>query len=278
MLCKDKILKFCQRLNQDNTHTYTHSISSNATIFDPDFLKEMVKLGLKSFDTTIVGNDAIFSKLGRSHSGNYTNVKNHIIEIAKILRVIVCINLCSINTECITNILNDFSQYPGLPISFSFLNITSYDNNPCPDLELDRDTYMKNVIKFSNYALDHGLSICDMSCFDNDGIYCGAYVKNNFTITPGNYIFKCENSFCPENAIGRITEGKLETNKSVRCDLCIDPYAIEKCLECKILPYCNGGCKHMRNLSRNFCPVESNYVEEYLKLYYRKNFEKAAND
>ena len=71
----------------------------------------------------------------------------------------------------------------------------------------------------------------------------------------------------------RIVEGKF-----VWKDNCADcekrrrlspPFAVEECKDCKILPYCNGGCNYLRKIGKSACPVEKDYLEEYLKLYYR---------
>ena len=270
-LCKEKILDFCQMLSSDTQHEYTYSISTNSTIYDYDFYKKMVEFGLEVVDTTIVGVENDFVKLGRYHSGGYKKVKENITKIASLVNVVVSINLCITNIKNVTSILDDFLEYSYLPIYFSFTRIVSYDNNPCKEIELDSEDYMKNVIACSNYSLDKGIKICDMSCFENDGVYCGNYVKENYLIAPGNYVFTCENEFAPQNAIGRIIDGKLELRKGNDCRLCIDPYETEECRECAILPYCNGGCVHMRKIGNDFCPPEKNYLEDYLKLYYRKN-------
>ncbi len=273
LLCKDKIIAFCKRLNNDSRHIYTHSISTNATIFDYDFYKSMVDCGLTVVDTTIVGKEKDFTKLNRSNGGGYKKVKDNIARIAEIVPVVVSINLCRTNIDGIEEVFNDFTEYSNLSINFSFTRIVSYDNNPCSEIELDIDTYIRKVIFLSNYAIDKGLHICDMSCFESDGIYCGAYSNNNITIAPEKYVFKCENSFLSHNAIGRIENGNLVCNHNTHCHLCVDPYDVSKCRDCTILPYCNGGCIHMRNLGKNYCPAEKDYLVDFLKLYYRKNYE-----
>lgn len=272
LLCKDKILAFCKQLDKDSRHIYTYSISTNATMFDYDFYTTMVNYGLTIVDTTLVGEEKSFERLGRAHCGGYRRVKNNIVNIARIVPVVVSINLCSTNMEEIKELLDDFREYSDLPITFSFTRIVSYENNPSSEIELDIDTYMKKVIELSNYAISNGLHVCDMSCFENDGVYCGTYINNNFTIAPGNNIFECENSFLTKNAVGKIIDGKV-ISKSNTCHLCADPYEVLECQDCKILPYCNGGCIHMRKLGKNYCPAEKDYLIDFLKLYYKKNYE-----
>lgn len=272
LLCKDKILGFCERLGEDTKHVYTYSISTNSSIFDLDFYKKMSQLGLKNIDTTLVGRSREHLSLRRSKYYGYEEVVRNIVKAAEFVEVIVSINLCKINTDCIIELFNDFLEYADLPIYFSFTRIVSYENNPCEGIQLEVDTYLEKVIQLANYAIDNGLKICDMSCFQSDGVYCGAYVSNNYTIGPGNYVYDCEHIWSPEKAIGKIEDGDLIINSEKMCDACIDPYEIPKCIECEILPYCNGGCHHLRKSGKDFCPDEKNYIPEFLKLYYKKYY------
>ena len=275
LLCKDKILEFCERLSKDTKHLYSYSISTNSSIFDLDFYEKMSKFGLTNIDTTLVGRSREHLGLRRSKCYGYDDVVKNIVNASKYVNVVVSINLCKTNTDSIIDLLNDFVEYADLPIYFSFTRIVSYENNPCEEIELEVDDYLEKVIQFANYAIDNGLKICDMSCFQNDGVYCGAYVRNNYTIGPGSYVYDCEHILSPEKAIGKIKDGNLIINNERKCDICIDPYEIEKCCECEILPYCNGGCHHLRKSGKDFCPDEKNYISEFLKLYYKKYYAEA---
>lgn len=232
----------------------------------------MRSYGLQVIDTTIVGDSGSQAVLRKSQIYSYTNVYNNIIKMAEYSTVVVSINLCKVNIGLTKQTLASYLGYRNLPIYFTFNRIVSYDNNPCTDIELDVDTYMLTIIDLMHWALDNGLKICDMSCFQNDGVYCSAYVGNNHTISAGLYVYQCEHHFTPENAIARIINGKLHCIEKAPCKLCIDPYATTECVKCKLLPYCNGGCSHSRNIGKSYCPDEKDFLEEYLKIYYKKYY------
>ena len=112
-----------------------------------------------------------------------------------------------------------------------------------------------------------------MSCFQNFGVYCGAYSKHNEVVGPGLYVYQCDRTYNPADAKGQIVEGRFVwKDNCADCEnagACLDPFAVEECKDCKILPYCNGGCDYLRKIGKSACPVEKDYLEEYLKLYYR---------
>ncbi len=94
---------------------------------------------------------------------------------------------------------------------------------------------------------------------------------------PGLYVYQCDRSYNPKDSFARIVNGALEYNQnSTGCSedkYCIDPFQNEECKDCKILPYCNGGCAYLRKITKDACPPEKNYLEDYLKLYYRIFYE-----
>jgi uncharacterized protein len=272
LLHQRQILDFCSKLHMDSKHDYSYSISTNATIYNENFFRQMKRYGLTNIDTTIVEIDSVNSHLRRTPNCPVENIIGNIVNIARYVNVVVSINLCRTNIMKAETILEYFLKFSDLPIYFTFTRIVSYNNNPCKDIELDIDTYMKQVVQLSNWALDNNLKICDMSCFQSDGIYCGAYACNNFTIGPKLYVYRCEHFFEPSNSYAQIIHGQMIYKSNMKQKGCIDPYNEKKCIECRILPYCNGGCEYLRNKGEYFCPVESEYLEEYLRIYCKKYY------
>ena len=187
----------------------------------------MEQYGLTNVNASMVGLGSIHNQLRPSQDYDAEVVFKNLLRMTRHTTVVININLCKSNIDHAKEILERFASYQYLPIRFNFSRIVSYDHIPCKEEELDADTYMKRVIELSNWALDQGFVVCDMSCFQNLGLYCAG------------------------------------------ADTCLDPYVIEECKDCKILPYCNGGCDYLRKIGKSPCPIEKDYLEEYLKLYYR---------
>ena len=271
LLCYEQIIKFMNKLAKDKKHEYFYSISTNATIFDFNKIKKLKEYGLTSIDTTLAGNYLDHNKLRKSIQYTQKDIIENIVNYSKYVDVVVSINLCRENLEGIRELILELSAYKDLPIYITFNRIESHINNPCDEIVLSEDEYMTKVIEFANYALDNKVKICDMSCFQNNGIFCGAYSNTNITVGPQLYIYKCENKFVPETAFGRINDGKIVINSKNNIEAYKENYKF--CNDCKLLPYCNGGCQENLRQTGSPCPVEKLYLKDYLVLYYRKNCE-----
>lgn len=271
LLAKQDIINFSKKLKLIDNKKIYHSISTNMVLLDESFLNDMVSCGLKTIDTTLVGLEKMQNELRPCDVHNQFNIIiNNICKAAQIIDVIGCINLCQRNINDAVNIINLLSSYKLPKFHLSFNKIVSYKNNPISD-ELSDDEYIRKVIELSNYALDKEMNVCDMSCFQNDGIFCGDYKSCNITVGPGSYIYKCGSKCVPENSIGIINrEGKIDYREFQ--SKIIDPYNDKDCLNCKILPYCNGGCQSNRKNGINPCPKEKEYLGDFLNLYYKKYY------
>ena len=273
MLLKNQILNFCKKTDRDRKHLYSHSISTNGSIYDEWFFREMEQYGLTNVNASMVGIGTMHSLLRPSQDYDAETVIKNLLRMTRHTTVVVNINLCKSNIDHAKEILERFAPYQYLPLRFNFSRIVSYDHIPCKEEELDIDTYMKRVIELSNWALDQGFVICDMSCFQNVGVYCGAYAKNNDVIGPNLCVYQCDRTYNLADAKGQIVDGKLILKENcadcANAETCLDPFAIDACKDCKILPYCNGGCDYLRKIGMSPCPTEKDYLEDYLKLYYR---------
>lgn len=278
LLARDRILNFCARADKDKRHTYSYSISTNASVYDEKFFRMMERYGLTNVTVSVVGTGEIQSALRPSAEYDSGRVIRNIISMTRHTKVIVNLNLCKTNIENIKKVFEELSGYRHSSLSFSFSRIVSYDHRPCAEIELDVDIYMKHMIELANWALDHQFCISDMSCFQNFGVYCGAYANNNYVVGPGLYLYQCDRSYDPKESFAQIVKGALSYRMDCSgcgdVELCLDPYKIDECRKCKLLPYCNGGCDYQRKIGKNPCPPEKEYMEEYLKLYYRIFYER----
>lgn len=269
LLVKERILEFCDKADRDKQHTYSHSISTNASIYDEKFYRKMERYGLTNITVSVVGTGQTHDGLRASAEYGAENVFRNIVYMTRHTDVVVNINLCKTNIKNVKEIFGELSGYKRSSIFFTFSRIVSYEHRPCADIELDADTYIRHVLELSNWALDNQFRIGDMSCFQNFGIYCGAYAKQNYVVGPGLYLYQCDRFYDPDNAFAQIADGTIKYTGSQNSGICENPYENEECKNCKILPYCNGGCDYLRKLGKSACPAEKNYLEEYLKLYYR---------
>jgi len=272
-----EIEKFINKIRNDTSlsqNRFKYSISTNLHRIDDSFMDFMANNNFERVDTTIAGLENCHNFLRASFENSENAYRNVLKNIKKIImrniKVCICINVSRLNyqnlNEIITNIVNELGKNK---IYFSFLKIFNYANCHCHELIIDDKLYQEKIIETMKFCLDRDINIMDLSCFDSEGLFCGAYMNNSISIAPGGLVFKCTEQFSPENSYGLIKDGEeVVTNRTIlECKNC---FTVEKCISCKYLPYCFGGCLESERRGRSSCPSEINYLDEYLELYYRK--------
>lgn len=97
--------------------------------------------------------------------------------------------------------------------------------------------------------------------------YCGADAINAYVVGADGRIYKCWNDIGMEDkCIGEIPLSGIEKNIELYMNyLLYDPTQDNRCIECKLLPVCMGGCPNRRLLSMENCSHTKYVLEEYLK-------------
>lgn len=98
---------------------------------------------------------------------------------------------------------------------------------------------------------------------------CGVTLNSNQVIDSSGRIFKCWSDFGhPERSIGHIAGQNLSEKQRDNTLLMYDPTEDKQCRECKILPFCLGGCFWKRiHLGKSPCTLTKSYLEDTLKYY-----------
>lgn len=119
----------------------------------------------------------------------------------------------------------------------------------------------------------------DLGIYPDFGRYnCVAKALNGYVIGADGFIFKCWNDVgISEKAISSLTSPKISNRKVLfrylnANDNIHDPH----CLECILLPVCNGGCQYQRVANAfdkkniDTCHMAKDNLKELLELYYEK--------
>lgn len=272
----NKIIKFNKKLLpliKKYNINYFQSISTNSLAVDTDLINIFTELGIDLVETTIAGLKQEHDLIRITHSmlPTFSNVISNICKLSNYFRMILTINVSSKNINSLIKILDYLLSlkninYENIYITFTRIEISK--QNKCDELVIPEHTYHEKVLCALNYALDNKIKICDPTCFSSNNIFCDAYKKYSYTIGPNSLLYKCTDTFNEDFAIGNITkDGKIKISLNIKCKNWLND---NKCLECKFLPYCNGGCMAKRNINDSPCPSEIPFLDEYLKIYYRK--------
>lgn len=150
---------------------------------------------------------------------------------------------------------------------------------PTTDFELSEkidNFYFKSnkeysgVLKEIYYALlEEGYKVPK---YISGGTNCPFDCSNNFMVTSDLEMLRC--SSCDktsESILGNIKDGKIiYDEKNYKEKMNTIAYDNEKCLNCKVLPICKGGCYLKRSLNMDECIPEVYFLDDYVKMLYKE--------
>ena len=109
---------------------------------------------------------------------------------------------------------------------------------------------------------------CEMENFR----FCEADDPGYYTIDPLGNIYLCVHDYKPEFAVGHVRNGIYQLKEpnylAFREVSVLDD---NECLECKVLPICNGGCRKMRLEGKKQCIFEKDNLDLYIENIYHRN-------
>lgn len=99
--------------------------------------------------------------------------------------------------------------------------------------------------------------------------WCEVQMFNSYIIGADGLIFKCDVEIGDVSfSIGGIDEDgniKMEMDNYF---LNYDTYKDEKCLKCKLLPICQGGCIRSRKIDTNYCYYNIGLIKDMMRKYH----------
>lgn len=206
------------------------------------------------------------------NKGSYDQIVSNIFALSEAgIRVVVRINYDDKNLEDAFPILEDFMSMTGQQkkyTSFSFHNvwqIKTPDITRCEEIVTE---YRKNTFQADSF----------LSSIDTLRNSCYADKKNQVTINYNGELFKCTaRDFNGDNSEGQLTDEGLVWNEKYDQRLNAK-FKNKPCLECPIMPICNGGCSQqaLEHLDKDYCIWESSGIEKQDLVFSR--FKKMVED
>lgn len=99
--------------------------------------------------------------------------------------------------------------------------------------------------------------------------WCNAETKGHIVIGPEGEIFICDTLTGADNSLGNLIDGEIVWNsdKTVAYDIFNDSRTA-KCLKCRILPICMGGCLRNRMSNEAQCYWTEHGIQKALEKFY----------
>lgn len=246
------ILKKTYTLCKENNIEFSSNFTTNGLLIDEKRILECKTFGVDHFQITLDGHRERHDKVRfiNKEKGSYDAIiKNIKLILKNKLFVNIRLNISDEtldgNLEKIINDFSDLTYEDRSYMNFSFHKVWQEEKN----IDIDISNLV-NSFKQEDFSTS---TIIDS---DNVRNSCYADKKNHATINYNGDVFKCTaRDFKTEDREGVLmNNGTVEWNQKYynRMD---SKFKNPPCLECKILPICNGSCSQnaIENLGTEFC-------------------------
>ncbi|MCQ4925634.1 radical SAM protein [Tissierella carlieri] len=254
----------------------TSDITTNGYTIDEDLILKLKSTRISSLQLTLDGDKEFHdsTRILASGKGSFDDTINKIkLLTSNELEVYVRINLNKKNQKLDSlldrlnrlNIKNDLlhiyvNETTNFELSQKIDNFYFSDLKEYADSYLDvQKTFLNKRMKFPRPALvDTGCAFnCDNSfLIETDlKLYFCTSSENNDSFEQGEILRSGDIKLNYENYCKRVNYSHFDD---------------EKCVKCKLLPICMGGCSLKRIMKKEPCIPEKYNIEEYIKLLYKE--------
>jgi uncharacterized protein len=262
------------------------SMVSNGYLLDRDMARRMRSLGFSRVQITLDGPEKMHDSRRKLHNGKgtYNRILKNIEEIIDLLKVRVRINIDRNNVESAAEVVRILDRRNILPeVSVSFAQVYS-SGETCASIR-DRcfceSEFSGCLTDLYRLLMERGVYEVEYPTSFN-AVFCGALTENCLAVSPTGHLFRCRDSLTldSEKAVGDIfgTPPTAAQQNNLEKFRSWDPFELNECRECNILPICLGGCpvygKKDPNGLKGACSPWKYNLEEMLKLKYRCETEK----
>lgn len=287
-LAFNKIVFFMKKLtgicDNENVEIFS-TMTTNGYLLDKSMFEELIKNRVNNVQFTIDGAKKAHDDLRYLKNGEATfdRIWNNLSEISKIDKSIefkldVRCNFTKKNLESVKKFIDEYIKEFGDDERFGIYcrPVYKYDTKDNQIDEMDGELFdPKEGLEIQNdlaqfiHSYDnerHHNRIFNPLPQPVDG-WCNSEIANQIIVGPGGEIYTCETLTGLENSLGIIYDEKSENEwPSIRYNIFEDERT-RKCMECRLLPLCMGGCLRNRLKSNASCFWDESTIQESLKKY-----------
>ncbi|WP_129408289.1 radical SAM/SPASM domain-containing protein [Marinitoga lauensis] len=247
-----EIKKICEKEKIE----YDPFIITNGYLLDKKTIEEFKNSGINKLIITLDGTKEEHDRLRvlKNGKGTFEKIYENIKIAAKELFVKIRINVFPHNIKSIKMLIDKIAA-DKLKVEIDLRQGEMADNNKLKSFtikefaKMESELYNYIIEKLEYYNFNPFLKI--------NQARCDAPSKNSLVIDADGKLYKCWGEIGGiSKEIGELKEnGQLELNYRKNIWLAIDPFD-EECKNCKVLPYCMGGCILGKVLAEKYGVIE----------------------
>lgn len=275
LLNVEPILKIENYLENKDV-TFKSAMTTNGYLLNEKILSQLCQTKVGSLQITIDGvqEQHDTTRVLRNGKGTFRiiidNIKSY-LQVNPTIKIIIRYNVNKSNHD-----ITDFLQYlqdndlrrnniklhfnPTKRHQISYTNEDIFYNNA--------EEYASQLLRIYKNLLAYKFSI---PMYKFRGINCEFDNHNNFLIETNGEIYQCSSS----DRQGLFYLGEINSNGIIKHNkpnfvrkMLREPFDKEKCLECKVLPMCMGGCNYEEQQGMEECIPEKYIINDLVKYYY----------
>jgi uncharacterized protein len=279
----EELNNFFIKETQARQKKFSCSMVTNGYLLEKENIERLKKCGIISLQITIDGYEDYHDKLRFTRGGGktYKQVLKNLVSASKAnIKIMLRSNVNMENWEGIYKLIDDLASQDlnNKMVKFTPCKVVGEEgSNGLCNLFSTKD-FAKLEPQLIEYALKKGIitNIIDMGTVQT---FCGANRLKTYVVDPYANLLKC---WCNLGDIENNKIGYLKDDGDAAIDfpefaewMGWDPFEIEECKKCQVLPLCMGGCKYYNvtektNCTEIGCTHRKYNLEEMLKLYYLK--------
>lgn len=269
-----RFMSLCKKHNIE----YKAGITTNGYLLDTKAIQTLEHYNVFDIQVTFDGNKKSHdvAKHLANGDGSYdrivSNISNYCIISKSHLPLRIRVNLSDNNYDTISVLLNDLPDVVREHSSIFFRWLYSNESSGWKEFSKEKQSKeaYKGIFSLLKLAHDKGYHI-ENRCESEDFCFCEADNPGFYTIDPLGNIYLCVHDYKPDFSIGNVFEGisptKLSEFYSFRNVSVLND---TECMNCRVLPICNGGCRKFRFEGKKQCIFEKDNLDLYVENIYHR--------
>lgn len=235
---------------------YTSHLITNGYLLDEKMMGHLRRSAIHRLQISLDGNREYHNKTRKLVNGKptYDTILDNMARAVEEFKIALRINVDLENHHAIPEALEDLmgrglSSNPNVQLYYARVDDVNENSHPYHDSCLTPEKYAVIENELMRLAVEMGFQYSGRAFSTPVKSFCGANSNSYFVIDSKANLLKCYQDLgsADELGIGRIGDDgeEIVTNPyNLLKWLDWDPFEIEECRVCKLLPVCMGGCSH----------------------------------
>lgn len=255
--------------------TYASTLTTNGTLLTSEFLASIPKLAIRAVQITFDGGREDHDKLRfkRNGDGTFDELVERAAEFCDVVPPEQCelyirVNCCDDNAARMRSLLCALPAKVKERVTIFFRWI--YSNKASGDRVFSRDmgagTVFANMGELCTLARSLGWNVRDP--FEKRPFaYCEVDQLDQYVVFPDGRIAFCNHFQGASEAAGDLMDPNnlSRLRRASSRWFAVDPFSDEKCVDCKMLPFCVGGCRKTRFEGRPDCMQSDSAMDYFVR-------------